>query len=88
MGEIPVYKKRRGWVEAAGEQRALPPWGLDSRPDLGPWWAGIEFGGPFPVQDTGCRQDGRDLWRIEDVELELSRKERDVWDREVTYRKG
>lgn len=36
----------------------------------------------------GCRQDGRDLWRIEDVELELSRKERDVWDREVTYRKG
>lgn len=82
-------KKRREWVEAAREQSALPPWGLDSCPDLGPWWAGTEFGGPFQVQDTSCRQDGRGgLWRTEDIGLELSRKERDLGDGEATNRKG
>ena len=82
-------KKRREGVEAAREQRALPPWGLDSCPDLGPWWAGTEFWGPFQVQDTSCRQDGRGgLWRTEDIGLELSRKERDLGDGEATDRKG
>ena len=82
-------KKKREGVEAAREQRALPPWGLDSCPDLGPQWAGTEFGGPFQVQDTSCRQDGRGgLWRTEDTGLELSRKERDLGDVEATNRKG
>lgn len=43
MGKIPVLEKEG--VEALGEQRASPPWGLDSGPDLGHYKAHIVCGG-------------------------------------------
>lgn len=87
MGEISVKKKRRGWVEAAREQRASPPWGLDSDPDLGPYWAGIVWGA-LSCPGHGLQNGKGDLQITEDIGLELPRKERDVLGGEATYKKG
>lgn len=86
-GRNSSLKKGRRWVEAAGEQRASPPWGLDSGPDLGPWWAGIVWGA-LSCPGHGLQNGKGDLWMTEDIGLELSRKERAVWVREAIYRKG